>query len=625
MARIPEETINRIRDAADILDVVSGYVQLKRRGRNWFGLCPFHQEKTPSFSVNPEKQIFHCFGCGKGGNAFIFVMEMEKLEFVEAVQRLGEQYGIPVELSGTTDPRKKATVQQVLDLCELAADIYRENLQGVAGAEVRAYLKQRGVTDASQALFKIGYALPGWDNLLKAVGTQKFTQEALSQSGLFASGERGPYDRFRSRIMFPIANVTGRVVAFAGRAFESDPSGRSSRTGPPGGDSQTGDTAKYINSPETPVYHKGEILYGLSLTRNHIRETERAVIVEGYLDLIQLYQAGIKHIVAISGTAFTDRHARELRKLTGNIFLAYDGDDAGIRAAIRGGYTLLRGGLSPRVVTLPSDLDPDDWVQKEGPGPFLKAVEAAAPLLEFHLAHFQGDLKETGDMRRFLDETLRELVQVQDPLVRELHLKKVADLASIDERRLYEVLQRIPRARARDEGGEAQPEKGRVIIEPTRSNKAQMALISLAFHDSDRVLNLLLDHTREELFTHPVLKNIWRVAKADLQQGTIPDPGGIMDQLSTEEERQVLSQVLMSEGIPAGDAEKAGDIMALAIDCLTTLHRDALQREIDQRRQDLRRAEQQTGQPPAEIVAEVAALQRELAGLGEQFSEYRGG
>ncbi len=607
MARIPEETINRIRDAADILDVVSGYVQLKRRGRNWFGLCPFHQEKTPSFSVNPQKQIFHCFGCGKGGNAISFVMELEKLEFVEAVQRLGERYGIPVELSGTTDPRKKATVQQVLDLCELAADIYRENLQSDAGAKVRAYLKQRGVTDASQALFKIGYALPGWDNLLKAVGTQKFTQEALNQSGLFASGDRGPYDRFRSRIMFPITNVAGRVVAFAGRVFESD------------------DTAKYINSPETPVYHKGEILYGLSLTRSHIRDQETAIIVEGYLDLIQLYQAGIKHIVAVSGTALTERHARELRKLTGNIFLAYDGDDAGIRAAIRGGYTLLRGGLSPRVVNLPPDLDPDDWVQKEGPGPFLKAVEAAAQLLEFHLAHFQGDLKETGDMRRFLDEILQELAQVQDPLVRELHLKRVADLVSIDERRLYEVLQRIPRARIRDEGDEAQPEKGRVIIEPTRSNKAQMALISLAFHDNDRLLNLLLDHTSDELFTHPVLKNIWRVVVTALRQGTIPEPGGIMDKLSADEERQVLSQALMSEETAAGDTEQAGDVMPLAIDCLTTLHRDALQRQIDERRQDLRRAEQQSGQPPAEVVAEVAALQRQLAGLGEQFSKYRVG
>ena len=309
MARIPEETIERIRDAADILDVVSDYVQLKRRGRNWFGLCPFHQEKTPSFSVNQQKQIYHCFGCGRGGGAFNFVMEVDKLDFLEAVQRLGEKVGIPVELSGPIDPRRKATVQQILDLCELAAAVYRKNLQGDAGAKVRAYLEDRGITPAAQALFKIGYALPGWNNLLKAIGVKKFSREALDQSGLFASGQRGTYDRFRSRIMFPISIPTGRVVALAGRVFDTD------------------DTAKYINSPETPVYHKSEVLYGLSLTRNPIRDQETAIIVEGYLDLIQLHQAGIQNVVAVSGTALTDRHARELRKLTTRIFDTYDLDE----------------------------------------------------------------------------------------------------------------------------------------------------------------------------------------------------------------------------------------------------------------------------------------------------------
>ncbi|MEE9162559.1 MAG: DNA primase, partial [Candidatus Neomarinimicrobiota bacterium] len=263
MARIPEETIARIRDAADILDVVSGYVQLKRRGRNHFGLCPFHQEKTPSFSVNQQKQIFHCFGCGRGGNAISFLMELDKVTFVEAVQRLGERVGIPVELSGPgEDPRKKATVQQVLDLCELATGHYRENLESKAGAKVRAYLQERGIDPATQELFKIGYAPPGWDHLLKAVAPRKFTREASKQSGLFGEGDHGPYDRFRSRIMFPISNISGRTVAFAGRVFESD------------------DDAKYINSPETPVYHKGEILYGLALTRDAIREHDQALIVE---------------------------------------------------------------------------------------------------------------------------------------------------------------------------------------------------------------------------------------------------------------------------------------------------------------------------------------------------------
>lgn len=615
MARISEETINRIRDAADILDVVSGYVRLKRRGRNWFGLCPFHQEKTPSFSVNPQKQIFHCFGCGKGGNAITFVMDLENLEFVEAVQRLGEKYNIPVELTGSVDPRRKATVQQILDLCALTTEIYCKNLQSAAGAEMRAYLEQRGISELSQDLFKLGYAQPGWDHLQKAVSARKFSREALNQSGLFIAGKRGPYDRFRGRIIFPITNTAGRVVAFAGRAYEPDS---------PKNKEESDDIAKYVNSPETPVYHKSEILYGLAVSRNHIRETDQAIIVEGYLDLIQLYQAEIKNIVAVSGTALTERHARELRKLTDNIFLAYDGDDAGIQAAIRGGYTLLRGGLNPRVVTIPVDLDPDDWVHQEGPEPFLQAVENAVPLLDFHLSHFRGNLKETGDMRRFLEEALQELALVPDPLVRELHLKKVADLTGIDERRLYETLQRLPRRRARDTENETRPDKDRAVIEPTRYNKAQMTLIGLSFRDSDRLRNLILDQARDELFTQPVLRNIWQGVEASLRQGNHPEPSVTMDNLATDEERQVLSRILMSEGTAGGETDASDEAIALAVDCLTLLHRNALQHQIDQRRQELRQAEQ-SGQPPAEIIAEVADLQRQLKTLEQQFSEYRQG
>ncbi|MCH7859205.1 MAG: DNA primase [Candidatus Marinimicrobia bacterium] len=597
MARIPEETIERIRDAADILDVVSDYVQLKRRGRNWFGLCPFHQEKTPSFSINQQKQIYHCFGCGRGGGAFNFVMEVDKLDFLEAVQRLGDKVGIPVELSGSTDPRRKATVQQVLDLCELAAAAYRKNLQGNAGAKVRAYLEDRGITPAAQALFRIGYALPGWHNLPKAIGAIKFSREALDQSGLFASGQRGTYDRFRSRIMFPISIPTGRVVALAGRVFDSD------------------DTAKYINSPETPVYHKSEVLYGLSLTRNPIRDQETAIIVEGYLDLIQLHQAGIQNVVAVSGTALTDRHARELRKLTTRIFLAYDGDNAGIQAAIRGGYTLLRNGLSPRVVLLPEDQDPDDWVREAGPKPFLKAVDDAMPLLEFHLQHFGGDPAQPGDLRRFLDETLRELVQVPDPLVQELNLKQVAELTGIDERRLHKALGALPKFKPRNQKDSGQ-ENRLVIVEDTRSHRAQMALVGLAFQDSEPVLNLLADQAQMELFTHPVLTAIWQVISPALQNGNIPDPAGIMDQFSTDEQRQVLSQILMK-------VVEEGDPMSLAIDCLTALHRDTLQQQIDQRRRDLRLAEGGSGQPPSNLITEVATLQRDLANLGQQFQKYR--
>ncbi|UCH10064.1 MAG: DNA primase [Fidelibacterota bacterium] len=606
MARIPEETIARIRDTADILDVVSGYVQLKRRGRNYFGLCPFHQEKTPSFSVNQQKQIFHCFGCGRGGNAITFIMELEKVEFVEAVQRLGERYGIPVELTGTTDPRRKATVQQILDLCELAAEFYQKKLRGSTGEKVRTYLKKRGITEESQAQFRIGYAPPGWENLWKAVGSQRFSREALNQSGLFTTSEKGTFDRFRSRIMFPITNIAGRVVAFGGRVFEAD------------------DPAKYVNSPETPVYHKSEILYGLALTRDKIRDQEAAIIVEGYLDLIQLHQAGIHNIVAVSGTALTDRHARELRKLTPNVFLAYDGDAAGIQAAIRGGYTLLRNGLDPRVVPIPAEVDPDDWVHQEGPEPFLKTTEKAVPLLDFHRNRFQGDLTQATDMRRFLDDVLVELVQIQDPLIQELHLKRLAEITNLDERPIREALGRIPRIRSRPEQDESQPVKDRIIIEPTRLHRAQMALIRLAFQDNDRVLNMLLDHATAELFSHPALKTIWEVVAAILQQSQVPSTGTVMDRLASEQEQRLLSQILMSEQATTDETDDTGNL-ELAVDCLTVLHKESLKQKIEQRRLDLRQVEKQTGQSPDEIVAEVAHLQRELANLHQQFDKYRSG
>jgi DNA primase len=603
MARIPEETIARIRDSADILDVVSDYVQLKRRGRNYFGLCPFHQEKTPSFSVNQPKQIFHCFGCGRGGNAITFVMELEKVEFVEAVQRLGEKYGIPVELAGTTDPKHKATVQQILDLYDLATEFYQKQLRGDSGAKVREYLRERGLSETTIALFKIGYAPPGWDNLLKLVVTKKFSREALNQSGLFSTGERGPYDRFRSRIMFPISNIGGRVVALGGRVFESD------------------DPAKYVNSPETPVYHKSDILYGYSLTRNDIRDQETAIIVEGYLDLIQLYQADIHNIVAVSGTALTDRHARELRKLTPDICLAYDGDSAGIQAAIRGGYTLLRNGLNPKIIQLPSDLDPDDWVLKEGPEPFLEAVKAAVPLLEFHRDHFRGDLTQAVDMRRFLDETLVELVQIQDPLVQELHLKKVADLTGLDERPIRQALQRIPQLRSREVETGTPSEPTTILVETTRSNKAQMTLLKLAFEGNDQVLNLILDHTREELFSHPLLSKIWTKVEEVLKEETIPDASTIMDQLASDEERQVLSQILMVEELALVEDESQS--LDLAAENLVFLQRETLQQKIEQSRLELRKAEREGTVKPTESVSEVVALQQELASLMQKFSHIR--
>ncbi|MCH7575802.1 MAG: DNA primase [Candidatus Marinimicrobia bacterium] len=597
MARIPEQTIDRIREAADVLDVVSDYVQMKRKGRNYFGLCPFHQEKSPSFSVNQDRQIFHCFGCSRGGNVFSFIMEIERVDFVEAVKRLGEKTGIEVELSGAVDPKRKALVQQIMDLYERATSIFAKTLAGQEGSSARSYLHDRGFTDDTIELFRIGYVPDRWDHLLKLAGTKDFSNEALNQSGLFMAGQKGPYDRFRGRIMFPIANASGRTVAMAGRVFGTD------------------DAAKYMNSPESPIYHKGEVLYGLSHARQAIREKEQTIIVEGYLDLIQLHQAGITHVVAVSGTALTERHARELRKLTPNVFLAYDGDAAGIQAAVRAGYTLLQGGLDPRIVALPGDTDPDDWVKQAGPSPFLAAVQGGSPLLDFQRKHFSGDLRQTGDMRRFLDEALRGLAPIADPLVKELHLKRLAELTGVSEAHLHRSIEALPKIAPRQ--SETGPDELKVIlVEPTRSHKAQMTLIRLAFQDHIEVLNLLVDEVTPELFTHAALKRIWELLGPTLADATIPEVGQVMTRLPDQAHQQLLSGMVM-----AGD--ESGDLLSLAIDCLTALYRDSLQSRIEERRLDLRAAEQGAGVPSQDILKEVAALRQSLTELSHQFDKYR--
>ncbi len=599
MARIPTETIDRIRDAADIVDVVGDYVQLKRKGQNWFGLCPFHQETAPSFSVNQKKQIFYCFGCGKGGGVFNFIMEVDKLDFVEAVQRLGQKVGIPVELTGHDDPRQKATVQQIFELYERATELYQKNLNSSTGDKVCAYLTERGISEATRALFKIGYVPEQWEQLTKQIKGQGFSRQAVTRSGLFMEGEKGIYDRFRGRIMFPIANRSGRTVALAGRVFETD------------------DAAKYMNSPETPIYHKSEVLYGLHLTRDFIRDNETVIIVEGYLDLIQLYQAGIKEVVAISGTALTDSHARELRKLTTAIYLAYDGDKAGIQAAVRGGYTLLRNGLNPKVVELPAGVDPDDWVKRDGPEPFRAAMKQALSLLKFQHKNYEGDLGDAGVLRRFLDDTLAELARIPDPLAQELALKQLSDLTGLDERRLQEVLANLrQRQRRRGAKGDSPAGTQPAIIEPTRINRAQQSLIQLAFSDDEDVLKLLAGKATPGLFTDPFLRQIWEQLHPLLTAGAKIEAAAFIEQLESEEERAFLSQILMG-------MEKSASNIVLAVDCLVVLNRDLLQQKIEVQRQELRQAEKAGEAPPLELLSEVARLQADLAGLEGKFQAFR--
>jgi DNA primase len=412
MPPIPEQIIDQVRDSVNIVDIISRYVTLKKRGRNHLGLCPFHTEKTPSFSVNPEKQIFHCFGCGTGGNVFSFLMRYENLSFVDVVRRLAEESGIKIPVS-TEFKKQESENEQLFKANQVAERFYFHQL-GKAPDSVVEYLKTRGILPETIKTFRLGYASAEWDGLLKYIQRYGHSVQPYKKLGLVLESEkkRNLYDRFRNRLIFPIYNPSDKVVGFGGRALVDEPN-----------------SPKYVNSPESPVYQKSRILYGLNFAREAIREKGAVIFVEGYMDLLQLYQAGIRNVVATSGTALTEEHARLIRRYTNRGFLCYDADTAGVNAAVRGGEVLFQQLLETEVLILPAGEDPDSYVQKYGKDVFLELLAEADDYLAFRLNHLKQkfDLQKAADRSRAATEMLEMLLPVQDSVRINFYIEKMAE------------------------------------------------------------------------------------------------------------------------------------------------------------------------------------------------------
>ena len=342
--------------------MISEHVQLVKKGRNYSGLCPFHDEKTPSFSVDPDRQFYHCFGCGVGGNVFKFIQEIDRVTFVEAVKFLAERAGIALPERSGPSREEDAADDELYRANDLAQKYFHHLLlKDDVSASARTYLQTRGLTGETIARFGLGYAPPEWDALLKVAGRRDLNPQVLERAGLALPRPKGSghYDRFRDRVTFPIANLSSRIIAFGARALQSD------------------QEPKYLNSPETPIYHKGRVLYGLSDTRDAIRRRDAVLVVEGYMDLLSLVQAGVEHVAATSGTALTEDQCRTLARYARQVVLLFDGDAAGSTAAMRGLEVILGTGLDVRVVSLPTGHDPDSFVQEHGPEALLKRAENA--------------------------------------------------------------------------------------------------------------------------------------------------------------------------------------------------------------------------------------------------------
>jgi len=584
VARVPQDTIDRIRDSAEILDVVSDYVELRRRGRNYFGLCPFHTEKTPSFSVAPDKQIYHCFGCGTGGNAISFLMEYEKISFVESLQKLAERYGI--ELNLQRDDGSSEFFSQLYDIHTAAVNFFKKNLASELGKKIRDYLKERGLSNETVAIFDLGYADNGWDHLLSVAKSKKVTQEVIKKCGLFTKTDKGIFDRFRNRLMFPITNRGDRVVAFGGRDMlgESD--------------------AKYLNSPETPIYNKREILYGLSRTKDAARQDRTLVVVEGYMDLLQLYQNGITNIAATSGTALTSGQVSQIRKFADTVYLAYDGDTAGRKAAITAGYNLLKGGITPKIVEVPEEKDPDSWVKESGVDSFKEAQAQARDVIAFHFGHTPRDLSNASERSRLAEEMSTELAGIGDEIIQRDMVRQVAERMAVDEEAILRIVKknmRRPRRQQETPSVQSDTEPG------SQTEKAECEIIKLLASGNSQVVELLRDNTNLETFTDPVMKTLAGYLLESENQNGNSNLSGALDLFQEKKERERASRLLL-ETTTEEDAHR------VAVDCLITLEKNPLKQLIEQARIKLRGMER-AGEDTSEAVASVMHLRQQINDL----------
>lgn len=407
---IPDRTIETIKERADILEVISRYVPMKKAGANYVGLCPFHREKTPSFTVYRDKGFYKCFGCGKAGDVIGFLMDLEGTSFVEVVTDLGGRYGIEVETVSSGSTKKDERLSRLLQINRDAQAFYYEQLKAPGGKRAVDYLKSRGIEGKTAAVFSLGYAPGGWEGLVDYFKKRGIDARLLIEAGLAIQGNRGPYDRFRDRIMFPIRNRKGDTVGFGGRIIDA---------GEP----------KYMNSPETPVYHKGRILYGLDVTGPAIRKEGRAVIVEGYMDLIALYQGGVQNTAATLGTALTPDHLVELKRYTKDATLVFDADEAGARAAERTLPLFGDGSMYARVATLPDGEDPDSLIRKGGRDAFLRLIDEAPNLFDFCLERVfsRHDVNSAQGITAALEEAVPIIAVKRQPQERDYYVGLVAD------------------------------------------------------------------------------------------------------------------------------------------------------------------------------------------------------
>jgi len=587
----PDENVSEVRERANILEVISDYVSLKKTGRNYKGLCPLHSEKTPSFMVNEEKQIFHCFGCGEGGDVFTFLMKVGHFSFPEAVESLAKRYGVRLT-PRESSPAKKMEVakREVLFQINLVAMEYFHGLllRHREGEVARNYFAQRGMSKELIEAHRLGYSPDRWDGLVQHLQERRLSLEMARELGLILPKKReGWYDVFRGRIIFPIFDIHQRVVGFGGRVIKE---------GHP----------KYVNSSESIVYHKGEILYGLQIAKQYIAERDCVFICEGYFDLLTLHQYGFKNSVATSGTALTPQHIRTLKRYTKNFITLFDGDQAGVRASLRTLPLFLEEEIWPKTIVLPEGEDPDEFLRKGKRDELERRAGEAMPLFDF----FLDSLRRTYDMKsiegkvKVAEEGLALIRRIPEGIRRSLYVKALAEKVDIREAMLYDMLQSPPKARFREKEELKKPHEQKPFPRP------EEMIVRLMVQQPD----LIPEISEEGIFgdfESPFLKKMAEDLARSYQRKGRFDLAEALGGTERDLQGGVCAFVFQEDGLEEGDRRRALE------DCVQKIRERGLKRNKMDLLRKIKEAEKEKGEKGLE------ALLRERQELAKREGSLR--
>lgn len=603
--KIPEHVIEQIRSQSDIVDVISDYMQLTKRGRNYFGLCPFHGEQTPSFSVSQEKQIFHCFGCGAGGNSITFVMDIEHIPFPDALVKLSQRAGIPLEMElvgeqqTENNPFSKKE-QQMREAHAFAVEFYHHILMNTEDGEPALnYLLERGFTREQIETHQIGWAMPNWDTLSILLDRKGFDLEEMAESGLIIHKESDDryFDRFRGRIMFPIRDENGKTIAFSGRILNTD-----------------GDDAKYLNSPETPIFHKSQVLYNLDKARASIRKTRQVVLMEGFIDVLAANRAGVYNAVATMGTSLTSQHITKLKRLVQQVTVCYDGDNAGFEAAKRAAQMLHEEQLKVEVSVLPDKLDPDEFIRANGAEVFKdQIIDKPHAYIAFMMMHAKRgkNFQFENDTLQYIQEVLETLKGNTSPTERDLYIRQIAAETNISPEAISAQLRKLTadtvKEQKRSQTVLQTPPSELSMQERKRdaTDRAERLLLAHMLHDVN-VVNRVLKSGNNEPFIHEEYLAVFVRLIGFYEEYEMADFHRFVEVLNDAELRKIVMESAYIDRDPEhGEAEIA--------DCLKQIEKRRLELQIEQLKHNQKEAEKMHEHRRAlEIAQQIIDLSRKI-------------